>query len=159
MNTVNSLEVLREAMQLEKDGVRFYLRAAKACKHKRTKALFKGLANDELNHLEKLELVYDNLATNNEWLVDEDILDTKPKLMKDLEAFEEDIQIEGGWDEQKALEHGIKAEEDSIRLYQSALNEFSNERGGAAIFKWLLSFERDHLLRLQKRRSQIGRSD
>jgi len=135
-------------MQIERDGIRFYARAAKVCRDRKTQDMFTKLAADEVNHLEKLEMAYDNLAEHKEWLVGKDLLDSEPKKMKDLELFEEDISGED-LSEEEALKRGIKAEEDSIRLYKNAHESFEGQEGGE-IFKWLLEFERQHLQTLKK---------
>lgn len=156
MEQVNSLEVLREAMHIEKEGIRFYRRAAKGSKNRKTQDLFLRLAREELLHLEKLELVYDNLAENSEWLVDLDLSENEPKVLKDIEIFDADVEVEEELDEFSALDRGIRAEEDSIRLYKKASEDFKGIRGGGhAIFTWLLAFEHEHLKSLRERRKEL----
>jgi len=156
---VNSLQILREAMQIEKDGIRFYKKAVKASKNKRVEDLFRRLAADELDHLEKLEMVYDNLAENNEWLVDKDLMEAKPRTLEAAAVFENDIAAEDDMDELEALGRGIKAEEDSIVLYKKALGECQTDGRGCVIFKWLLDFEKNHLKLLRDMRKEIVASD
>ena len=117
MEQVNALEVIREAMELEKEGVKFYRKAAKCAKSKGTEKVFNQLSDDEFKHLEKLELVYDNLAENNEWLVMKDLMESDRGETPDI--FNEDFDEEE-IDELEAVELGIKAEEDSIRFYRDA---------------------------------------
>ncbi|MFH0861419.1 MAG: ferritin family protein [Candidatus Altiarchaeota archaeon] len=153
MEPVNPLQVLRDAMHIEKEGIRFYRLASKASKDRKTQELFMRLAGEEHNPLEKLELVYDNLAENNEWLVDKDLLEGKKKVLKDLDIFNRDIGQEGDMD---ALDRGIKVEDDSIILYQRAFDGFKESSNGRqSVFSWLLGFEKEHLKALKERRREI----
>lgn len=155
MEQVNALEVLREAMNLEKEGIKFYSRASHSAKKEAAKSLFKQLADDELKHLEKLELVYENLSQNEEWLVLKDLLESGKGKGASPDIFDEDFDEEEV-DELSAIEMGIKAEEDSIKFYKTALKSCDvwGERG-CEIFKWLVDFEKGHLSTLKKRRAQI----
>jgi rubrerythrin len=160
MQELNPLEILREAMQIEKDGIRFYKRASHLSKNKKTHDMFLRLAQDELTHLEKLELVYDNLAENNEWMVDKDLMDAGPKRLRGLDEFEADLEAGSDMDELGAIDQGIKVEEDSIRLYKAAAEDGKVVReGGHSVFKWLTDFERGHLSVLKERRKELVSSD
>jgi rubrerythrin len=161
MEKVNALEILREAMHIEKEGGKFYTRAAKVCRDRFAAEVFTRLAGDELNHLEKLELVYDNLAENSEWLVEMDLLNPGRKVLEATEVFDNDISpADDGLDQAGAIDRGIKAEEDSIRLYKKALEGCKGPNaGGTAVFKWLLDFEKGHLKELKELKQKLAGSD
>lgn len=151
---INTLEVLREAMDLERDGFKFYKKAAASSADRKTKEVFIRLAADEKNHLEKLELLYDNLSENEEWLVLQDLMQQETsKQLPEFDVFEDDIK-DGQLDEKTALDIGIKAEQDSIDFYKKAMTECADERG-CEIFKWLVDFEQDHLLALKQRKKAL----
>ncbi len=155
MERVNALEILREAMELEKDGIKFYSKTAKSCKDADIESVFKQLAEDELNHLEKLELLYDSLAENNEWLVMQDMMDEGSRKLEDTDLFEEDFECEDV-SELEAIDRGIKAEKDSIEFYRKALTECRVEaEKGCELFKWLGDFERGHLRLLKEHRKAL----
>ncbi|MBD3387856.1 MAG: hypothetical protein GF416_02300 [Candidatus Altiarchaeales archaeon] len=156
MEQVNALEVLREAMKLEREGVKFYRRVAKCSRNKSSAEVFRKLADDELQHLEKLELVYDNLAENNEWLVMKDLMETRRE--SPPEVFDEDFH-DDEVDELSAVDMGIKAEEESIEHYKSALRECDlSDEEGCEIFKWLIDFEATHLRILKDLRRELSSS-
>jgi rubrerythrin len=158
MASSNALEVIREAMHIEKEGMRFYRKVAKYSKDRKTAGLFKQLAHDELTHLERLEAVFNSLVENNEWMAEKDLMDVKTDVLKEKDLFDSDVSDEGGeFDEFDAVERGIKAEEDSIALYRKATQECqaNGEQGGCAVFKWLLEFEKGHLKLLKERYRDI----
>jgi rubrerythrin len=156
MGQLNSLELLRESMRVEHDGIMFYRKAARLSKTRPVQKLFKKLADEELNHLEKLELVYDSLAETDEWLVDKDLLESAPKNLKDVEAYEEEIQFDNDLDELGMIERGIRAEEDSIRLYRKAMEDCkSGDKRGCIMFDWLIKLEKGHLAALKDMRNAV----
>jgi len=158
MRQTNALDVIRQAMHIEKEGIRFYTRVSNAAKSKAVSELFRKLARDELLHLEKLELVHDSLAENNEWLVEKDLMDASPRKLDATGLFDSDLSGLGDMDELEAVEAGIKAEKDSILLYTKAMEACKSwDERGCSIFKWLLAFERGHLGELKElRRSLVG---
>jgi rubrerythrin len=156
MEHVNELEILREAMQIESDAVRFYKQAAKCCSaNKKTEEVFKQLAEEEMQQLDKLEVLYDNLVENKEWLVMQDLMDSQHRKMEELKVVEEDLDDEE-FDEVTAIDTGIKAEEDSIKFYKEAMRECeTGDVRGCEVFKWLVDLEKDHLKRLKDREKEI----
>jgi len=158
MEQVNALEILREAMHLEKEGMRFYTKAAKCASNPRARQVFKRLAQDELGHLEKLELVYDNLVETSEWLVMQDLADSSKGGQADVDVFEQGLGDEG-LDEFGAIETGIRAEKESIEFYKRSRDECGGgDHRGKELFNWLISFEKQHLSLLQDLKKEYADS-
>ena len=63
----HGLEVLRTAMQIERDGYAFYSAAAARPKDSNAVKTFLSLARHEMEHLGKLELVYHTLTKDRAW--------------------------------------------------------------------------------------------
>ncbi len=160
MRETNAFDVLRQAMRIEKEGIRFYTRAANAAKGKAVSDLFRRLARDELLHLEKLELVHDNLAEHNEWLVERDLMDSSPRKSGMDGLFDGDPSDLADMDELGAVEAAVKAEKDSITFYARAMEACDGSDGrGCSVFKWLLAFEHGHLAELNELRRSLAGSD
>lgn len=153
MERVNALEALREAMRIEKEGIHFYTRSAKLAKNRDVSDLFHTLAEQELEHLEKLELVYDNLAENNEWMVMKDLMESgKGKDVPDIFEGEADEDL----DEISAIDVAIRAEEESIEFYKGVFEECEKtSENGCEIFSWLIGFEKEHLKMLKNVRKTL----
>jgi len=60
------LEILKKAMESEKDGYEFYIHASEITSNPKGKAMFKYLAKDETEHFNTLEGAYNRLDCNSE---------------------------------------------------------------------------------------------
>ncbi len=153
----NILEILRDAMELEREGARYYTKAAKHTKLDSSRKVFKKLAVDEMSHLDKLEQVFDEFCENNEWMVEADVALPVSKELDTSDVFEED-KIAGEFDETQAVELAISAEKNSINLYRTALKECKPEHAaGCKLFKWLVEFEKTHVEELKKLKAEISK--
>jgi len=157
MEKSNILEIFRDAMNLERDGVKFYRKAAKHSKNQKAVEVFKKLADDELQHLESLEVTYDKLVKENEWMVMKDMATPQSKELKTEDVFE-DEPVNEQYDEADAVERGINAEKDSIALYEKAQKECNiDDAGKCDVFKALVDFEKEHLKALKELKGKMVR--
>ena len=152
----NVLEILRDAMDLEREGAKFYKKAAKTCKNQDVSDLFKMLSEEEMMHFDQLEVLFDEFCENNEWMVEADIASTpKKELDFDNEVFDEE-DLDHDFNEIEAINLGIEAENHAIKLYTTALEECNLEhRKGCEIFQWLIDFEKSHLHQLKDLKKKL----
>jgi rubrerythrin len=68
MDWNSPLGVLRRAMQIEREGYRFYADAAGRAVSDRGKEVFRGLAGDEVRHLHLLLVEYEALDSGRGWI-------------------------------------------------------------------------------------------
>ncbi len=68
MDWNSPLGVLRRAMQIERNGYRFYIDVAEQAVSERGKEVFRGLAADETRHLHLLLVEYEALESGKGWL-------------------------------------------------------------------------------------------
>lgn len=54
------VEAVKTAMEKEKISHQFYVKASSVATNPATKAMFKSLAEEELNHLHRLEALYED---------------------------------------------------------------------------------------------------
>ncbi|WP_020675798.1 ferritin-like domain-containing protein [Geopsychrobacter electrodiphilus] len=153
----SGFEVIRAAMEVEKNGHRFYAAMVEKSHTQLARELFAQLAQDEVGHLRTLE----NLATTYEdgafWEGEEEFL---PYLRRfnDKEVFPSTEQVaavlvskEG---DIRALELAIDAEEKFAAFFQTATLNARDPEGKKA-FAWLAAEEGRHAAILKERKAKI----
>ena len=142
----NALEILKQAMKMEREGRAFYLKAAQATQDKRGQEIFLTLADDEKAHLALLARQYNTLRGRKRWLDLPEVKRTpigldKSIFPKDREAFAE--VVTGKSDDLDALRYGLDIETKSYDLYRRAALETGNSMG-KAMFRFLSGEELVH---------------
>lgn len=133
----NILRDLTDVMELKRGTIRVFKEAAKKTKDPRWAETFDKLASYEFNRLENIELVYDNLAINNEWLVLQDLFDDTPKAM-DINELLTDLHPGKTPPDHNTLELGMKSGGKILRLYDDILEDCERRfHGGTPLVKWL----------------------
>ncbi len=142
----NALAILKRAMQIEKEGRGFYLKAAQTTTDERGRETFTALADDERKHLSLIQRQYDTLADEGKWVSSSEIKPVGIDLGKSLfprgrEALEKTITAKStDWD---ALVFGLDIEIKSYDLYRKAAQETADSPG-KAMFEFLAGEERGH---------------
>ena len=142
----NALEVLRTAMQIERDSYALYRAAAAATRQSSGVKLFLSLARDEMEHLAKLEIAYCSLTKAEQWPSLRHSTRRKREVFPASEQVISDAKPDSG--EVTALLRDIQAERDSIAFYQSAMEE-ATDAAPSEMYRHLLGEEKAHLSILQ----------
>jgi len=96
-----NINALKKAIQLEKDGIDFYLKSANKTKNIFTKTIFEELAREEENHIKAINKIYEDLKNKSikiEWVTSgskdniekvfqEALVEKAKKSKSDLEAL------------------------------------------------------------------------
>jgi rubrerythrin len=143
----SALVALDLAIQTEKDGREFYLRAAERSSDAGGKVLFVSLADDELEHLRLLESQREALATGGQWLppskLDEETapdqaegvpLFSRERLAENVSAYTSDLS---------ALRLAFLIEKDAVSFYTRAAAE-TEDRHGKEVYRRLAEMETEH---------------
>jgi len=136
-------DALRIAIATERSGLEFYARAARRTKDTRGRRVFKRLAEEEKEHLGKLEARY------RELLAQEPGLESRPTFLffkgaaNGLFASGAD-ELEKGVDDKEALMIGIRCERGSHRFFRRYGQRFEDSEG-KQIFLEFADEEREHL--------------
>jgi rubrerythrin len=166
MDWNSPLGVLRRAMQIERDGFKFYNQAAERAVGERGKKMFLGLAADEEKHLRLLLIEYKAIESGKGWIdptqalgqeivVDpanpdlpgEEYPETSPIFAPDREpSLESDIS---------ALEFGMETEKLSYDLYHKSAEEATDAAAKQA-FELLAREENHHYEILQNSRNYLA---
>ncbi|MDI6885167.1 MAG: ferritin family protein [archaeon] len=143
------LKALEIAMKLEEEGKAFYIDASEKTTSSFARDMFRSLAQDEGEHLAKVEEIYNKLNEEKKWpkIVTSigDVVKIKaifPKDAKDLKMSEEEIS-----GSIKVLDIGIEMEEKSIKFYND-LAEKASDPFETRFFIALAHEERGHYLSL-----------
>lgn len=139
----HALELLRTAMQIERDGYTFYSAVAAETKDPNAVKMFLSLARDAVEHLGKLETAYCALTKDKEW----PSMTRKPSraVHKVFPAPTKAANtVTPNTRELAALKRGIQAEKDSIAFYRQALEEATDPEA-QAMYEYLIEEEEGHL--------------
>lgn len=143
-------QILEQAMQLERDGRAFYLKAAERTTAERGREMFLSLADDEAIHLRVLgeqlaaiqsrgvcELLPEIGQADPEW--DKGIFPTDPSI------FEKSVRQDAS--DTDALIFALQAEHKSYELYRNAANAVEDPQA-KRMFQWLAGVEQAHFNQL-----------
>jgi len=136
-------DALRIAIATEQSGLEFYSRAAQLTKDSRGRRVFKRLADEEKEHLTKLEARYREL-------LDEDPqLESRPTFLFFKGAANGlfaagSAELAKGVDDKQALMIGIRCERGSHRFFKRYGEQFEDSEG-KQIFLEFADEEREHL--------------
>ena len=136
-------DALRIAIATERSGLAFYARAAGITRDQRGRRVFRRLAEEEREHLERLEARYKEL------LAEDPELEARPTFLffkgaaNGLFAAGAE-ELSKGVDAKKALMIGIKCERGSHRFFKRYGERFEDSEG-KQIFLEFADEEREHL--------------
>ncbi len=146
-NTKQGLAVLKEAMQLEIDGERFYREAARKTNHPHGRQLFERLAKEERIHLKKIQEIHSSLEKGQKWPKSTHLTKIDSTVQNIFKETNVKRMVKATTTDLDAIKIAIDMEEKSINLYddQSKRAEDPFERR----FFLMLSYEeRGHYLAL-----------
>jgi len=136
-------DAMRIAIATERSGFEFYVRAARVAQDARGKVVFQKLADEEREHLSKLEQRYQRLLSQDSRL------ESRPTFLffkgaaNGLFASGAE-QVARGVDDRQALMIGIRCERASHRFFKRYGERFEDSEG-KQIFLEFASEERGHI--------------
>jgi len=166
MNWDSPLGVLRRAMQIERDGYRFYTDAAGRSVSESGRKVFHGLAADEAKHLHLLLVEYEALKSGRGWV------DPAQALERVMEIDPADPDLPGEDyagpmpifsparvpsldNDMAALEFALETEQMSYDLYSKSAGEQSDASAKEA-YEILAAEENRHFELLQSSRDYLA---
>lgn len=136
------IEIIRRAIQTEKDGNRFYSRVAEASRDAKAKKMFEQLARDELYHVQVIGDLY------------HDLLPGAPEdPVKGYPIFEKQKKESGGklpdlGNEYEVLQKAIGDEIEARDFYRKTAESFGQDQA-KEVFLDLMEMEQGHIRLLQ----------
>lgn len=154
----SGFEVVRAAMEVEKNGHRFYSTMALKATSPLARELFSWLAQDEVEHLRRLRVIEDKYKDAAFWEGEEEFLPylrrfADSEIFPSAERLESVLQREDG--EVAAMALAIEAE-DRFAAYFALAAQHAREADGREAFSWLAGEERRHAALLRERQERLA---
>jgi rubrerythrin len=149
------MEAIKMAIQIEKDGKKYYEEAASKTNNELGKKMFESLAKDEMVHLETFQKMFDTIAGKEEW---RELAEGSPKVGK-VPIFDEEVSEKSKPDTNDidALRVALDNERDSIELYKKASEEIKDSLA-RKIFTKIREEEEYHYDLLQAQKDHLTKS-
>lgn len=153
----SGFEVIRAAMELEKNGHRFYAAMVQKAKSQLAREIFTWLAQDEVQHLKTLEELVPKYEEGAFWEEEEQFLPylrrfSEREIFPSPERLEEVLRMDHS--DLDALDLAIEAEEKFAEYFDLAAKSARNAEGKEA-FTWLAGEEGRHATILKERRKKL----
>ena len=144
MPTHKTIDILKEAILLERRGQAFYRKVAEQCENSEVKAFFETMAGEEGQHIEILENQFSAYVQNQQFapLPAQD-QQTQPVAQMVLSDTLKQ-KIAAADFEAAAISAAMLMEERAISLY-SQRAETSQDPAEETLYLWLAGWERGHL--------------
>ncbi len=115
------VEAIKIAIQMEKDGRRFYEECVKKTENQLGKKMFESLARDEIGHLHTFQKMFDTLIGTDQW---KELAQGSPNVGK-VPIFEgrTNKKVKVNQSDIDALRIGMESERKGIELYKKAAGE------------------------------------
>ena len=115
------LAALSQAIEMEKDGKEFYLKAASEASEEKAQEMFRSLADDEEAHLRLFQRQYDSIDAKEQWEVIPEAKDAKVPTMTQVFPMnpEEIKRTAGNASDLEVLVVGMEKEMQSFALYNA----------------------------------------
>lgn len=137
-------EAFKKAIEMEKEGKNFYLKAADQAQNELVKKVFSQLAKEEELHIKKIEEIYNQIQKTgciNCW-----VTNITPKhTFKEIFRTSLLSEASGSKQEIEALEFAAKREEESINYYENLASQTEDSKE-KRFFMALSYEERGHFL-------------
>ena len=156
-DAVFARDALRMAIATERSGREFYARAAKGTRDARGRRIFKKLAGEEDDHLDRLERRYQELLAQNPDLEAQPTFLFFKGAANGLFAAGAEELKKKGVDDRRALLIGIRCERGSHQFFKRYGERFE-ESEGKRVFLEFADEEREHLeLLVREHRALLAR--
>ena len=153
----SGFEVLQAAMDVEKSGKQFYTEMSNRAEVESVRQIFALLAQDEIQHLQKLKGMIPQFESGSFWQ-DEALILPYLKRFKAQELFPAKERLEAVLQQEHAdlaaLDLAIEAE-DKFAAYFKFAAEQARSAEGRETFHWLSKEEDRHAAILRERREQM----
>jgi rubrerythrin len=152
MNTETNaaLAALNQAIELEIEGQRFYLKAAECATNPKGAEMFHSLADDEVIHEHILRRQLDALTQGEGWVLPQGVDEVKANLaaliFPDSEKVCEET-LRPDESDLDALLFALQIENESFNLYRG-LAQTTEDPNGKRMYEYLADAERGHFERL-----------
>lgn len=143
------------AIQMEKDGYSFYMKAAAQTNSDMGRSIFQSLASDEQRHLDVFQKMFENKVSQTEW---KDLVESSKKYAK-IPIFPTDLKDAPGIDadstELDALRMAMDSEKEAIEYYDK-IKEKIEDKDVKNVIDEIVDQEKNHYLLLENEFNHIN---
>jgi rubrerythrin len=144
MEKTTTLDILKQAILLERRGKSFYQKVAEQTENEAIRDIFEMMAAEEQKHLTTLSEQYKSYRQEKKFIPgshnDTDIGSVASKVL--TREIKDNISAAGF--EAAAISAAISMEERAIKLYSESAKTTSDPEA-KALYEWLSRWEREHL--------------
>lgn len=149
MSEDRTVEILKNAILLEKRGKAFYQKVAQQASGKAVKAFFETMADEEVKHVKILADQYKAYQENQQFKPGNYSEEHGREMASKVITTQLKEEISAADYEAAAISAAMSMEKNAIRLYQNRAEE-ANDPNEKALYKWLAEWEEQHLHFLSK---------
>ena len=149
MSEDRTVEILKNAILLEKRGKAFYQKVAEQATGKAVKAFFETMADEEVKHVKILADQYKAYQENQQFKPGNYSEEHGREMASKVITTQLKEEISAAEYEAAAISAAMSMEKNAIRLYQNRADE-ANDPNEKALYKWLAEWEEQHLHFLSK---------
>jgi rubrerythrin len=142
MNDEKILDILKNALLLEKRGRAFYKKAKEDSKVEEVKKIFELMENEEEKHIEFLNKQFNSLQNIGKFLIESFSVEFKPLEEKIFESLKEKIEIANY--ESMAIFMAITFEKEAVNFYDEKA-KISTTEEERKVFTYLRDWEKTHV--------------
>jgi len=151
----NVKDAILTAIQMEKDGYSFYMKAAAQTKSEMGKTIFESLAEDEQRHLDAFQKMFENKVSQSEW---DDLVGSSKKYAT-IPFFPNNLDDAPGMDvestELDALRMAMDSEKEAIDYYNK-IKEHLDDEDVKNVIDEIIEQEKNHYSLLEKEFNHIN---
>ena len=148
-------KAIQTAIQMEKDGYSFYMKAAAQTSSEMGRSVFESLADDEELHLNVFEKLFEDKVGNDDW----DDLVNSSKKYAELKIFPKDLTdaeaVSPDTNELDALNFAMNSEQEAIDYY-TKIREDTEDAEVKKIIDEIIEQEKSHYMILQEEFSHLS---
>ncbi len=145
-----AIEVLNQAIEIEREGFKFYTRSALTAKDEKSEQMFRTLAAEEQAHRRLILKQYESLSKENKWILQPEVKPGPVDLSTRLFPKDRKTANTDRYDELDVLAFAMEIEMKSYNLYRTASNETASPIGKST-FEFLAGEEKNHFDTLMTR--------
>ena len=140
----SALDILKQALLLERRGCAFYQQVAAQTQSAAVREFFETMAEEELRHIQILSTQFKTYVETREFkALDSETTDSQP-LAGQILSEELKLQIAAAGFEAAAISAAILMEERAVKLYGERAQAAADDHE-QILYRWLADWERGHL--------------
>ena len=144
MEEKSTLDILKQAILLEKRGRAFYRNVSEKTENKAVQDVFEMLATEEQKHIHTLSEQFKAYCKEKKFIPMGLHEQDSGSVTSEILTREIKEKISAAGFEAAAISAGIAMEERAIKLYTKSAQSTSDPEA-KALYEWLATWERDHL--------------